>query len=195
MKRWSLALIVTCVLALSGRSAMAESCSGVTLGVGLLRFQGQEAVFGQGGSPNPFYVSAGLRVKLGRHLAFDPEFGWYRYTFFYGYSVDEEEVTTHTDTFNLGGSALLLLPIREFELFAGGGLGQQYFRTGGNGFATALSKLGFHLTGGLDLRATDTTSLYAAIRYEFVNWTEQDSQPNDRLKQWKLVVGVRFTAD
>jgi len=195
MKRSSLAIIITCALALGARTAAAESGSGVAFGVGMLRFVGQEAVFGSGNAPNPFYLTAGLRVKLGRHVAFEPEFGWYRYTFFYGYSVDNEEITTHTDTFNLGGSALLLLPIREFELFAGGGLGQQHLRTGGTGYTIGLSKLGFHALAGVDLRATDTTSIFATARYEFINWAAQDNQLNDRLRQWKFLVGVRFTAD
>jgi hypothetical protein len=152
---------------------------GVGLGAGIVKFQDCE------GCVTPLWLTANIRFKVNRNFALEPEGGWYRHT--------EDALGTEftTDAFNFGGSALILIPTEQVEVFGGGGAGAHMFRVSGGGVVETETKFGFHFLGGADLKVTDSMNLFGAIRYELIDYKGVGLE-EDTLKQWKFYGGIRL---
>ncbi|MBN2370285.1 MAG: outer membrane beta-barrel protein [Vicinamibacteria bacterium] len=148
---------------------------GLGLGAGIVKFQDCE------GCVTPLWLTANLRVKVNRNFAFEPEAGWYRH----------KEGDASTNAFNFGGSALIIVPSEQVDLFGGGGAGAHMFRLSYGGSSETTTKFGFHFLGGVDLKVADSMSLFGAIRYEIIDY-EGFGFEDDTLKQWKFYGGLRL---
>lgn len=161
MKRF--AIVLGLLIGVTGTAAAADS-GGFGLGIGMVKVKDAET--------SNLWLTANLRTMLADNLALEPEVGWYR------------DKDSKTNVFNGGGSLLLVFPTRKIDVFAGAGLGAHMYRyTGGVGNTT---KLGYHGLAGVDLLASDSVSLFGAVRYEIVKYDSVN------VKQWKLYGGLRF---
>jgi len=165
--------IVAATVALA-QSARADG-GGFGLGVGIVKFSDSDD-----SDDSPLWLTTNLRMKLNANFAIEPEGGWYR----------QSEGSFHTDVFNFGGNALLILPSEKFDVFVGGGLGGHYFRFSGAGSSAAETYLGYHALGGIEVKATDSLNFFGAVRYEIV---DAGGDSDDQLKAWKIYGGIRFT--
>jgi opacity protein-like surface antigen len=182
MKRWTMATWAFCgLLGACGTSAFADG-GGFGVGAGIVSRVNCD------GCKTPLWLTANLRVKLNRNFALEPEAGWYRE------KEDILGVDITQNAFNFGGSALVLIPSEQVEIFAGGGAGAHMFRLSGAGDSTTDTKLGIHFLGGLDLKVSDSMSLFGAIRYEMINVSDETDlgDADDWAKQWKFYGGIRL---
>jgi hypothetical protein len=171
MKRLATAFVI---LLAASVTASAGDSGGFGFGAGSVKVKDVEG--------SHLWLTANLRTMLHDYVALEPEVGWYRESVG-GFSMN---------VFNTGGSLLLVLPARKFDVFGGAGLGAHIYRYSEEWrsihVAVNTTRLGYHFMGGADLIPTNTISLFGVVRYEIVTFDEVD------VKQWKVYGGLRFRA-
>jgi len=152
-------VIVTAVLAdawLGPPALRAEEKSG-GLGAGVVTGEDQYG--------HPLWLTANVRISLGRGLVLEPELGFWK-----GQRAPLDLLVEFHDL-HLGASLLWGFRWHRLEPFLGGGAGTHRFDFGrGSGF-----HLGAHALAGFDVRASERTNLFAAARYEWIH----DRAPKD----------------
>ena len=136
------------------------------------------------------YLTAGLRIRLGDH---DREVSRASTGGIRGYLEPEVgywESDTTTDTL-LGVNLIGLVPFRAVDYHFGVGVGYHFFDVdvfdagAGRTISQSDERLGMNAQFGIDLRMTDTLSLFGTARFDLVE--DSDDEVQD-----KLYLGLRF---
>jgi hypothetical protein len=169
-------LACAALVALSAPGVHAQGDGGLGIGVGLIRVE----------DVTPPWLTLNLRYKPNRHLALEPDVGWYRRYFrdFYG-------VLSRTDAFDFGGSVLVAFPSRRWEVLVGGGVNAHVFKSTLDTSSLTGTHLGAHALAAFEIKGTDGLNLFAAIRHDAVGLGVGQRPLHD----WKLFGGLRFSAN
>jgi hypothetical protein len=115
------------------------------------------------GSGSQLWITANLRLPVGRRLAVEPEAA-----FWPGHTASRGPAADFKDVY-LGGNVLVRFPAARVTAFAGAGGGVHRFD-----FPTGKTRLGLQVVAGVDIEASTTVSLFAAARREWIRLPPDD---------------------
>jgi hypothetical protein len=129
-----------------------------------------------------------LRFELGRHLALQPDLGYWKRT------ETVAGVSVSASDFSFGATALVLLSSRPVRFFAGAGPSIHYI--GGDveyyGLSVSsgsLTRVGLGVLGGLDVEISRSVVFFVAARYD---WVSLETESPDSIDQRRIYGGFRL---
>ena len=179
MKHLAAVLAAAAAVALAP-SAHAQTSGSLGLGVGVVKPKDIDSTV---------WFTGTLRLPLSANLALEPEIGYWKKT------AEEGAAKASLEDLHFGGSALLVFPSERVEIFVGGGAGAHRLKgklgVFGVGIDRTETKLGLHILGGIDIRASDSLTVFGAARWERIRLGDEDDGDDD-LDTTKFYGGLRF---